>query len=39
MVSPSDAVENINLQEQTRRVLATLTPREEKGSAYALWNR
>jgi RNA polymerase primary sigma factor len=30
VVSPSDAVENINLQEQTRRVLATLTPREEK---------
>lgn len=30
IVSPSDAVENINLQEQTRRVLATLTPREEK---------
>ena len=30
IVSPADAVENINLQEQTRRVLATLTPREEK---------
>ncbi len=30
VVSPSDAVVNINLQEQTRRVLATLTPREEK---------
>jgi RNA polymerase primary sigma factor len=30
IVSPSDAVENISLQEQTRRVLATLTPREEK---------
>ena len=30
VVSPSDAVENINLQEQTRRVLQTLTPREEK---------
>jgi RNA polymerase primary sigma factor len=30
VVSPSDAVENINLQEQTRRVLSTLTPREEK---------
>ena len=30
VVSPSDAVENLNLQEQTRRVLATLTPREEK---------
>ena len=30
IVSPSDAVENLNLQEQTRRVLATLTPREEK---------
>lgn len=30
VVSPSDAVENLNLQEQTRQVLATLTPREEK---------
>lgn len=30
VVLPSDAVENINLQEQTRQVLATLTPREEK---------
>lgn len=30
VVSPSDAVENFNLQEQTRRVLSTLTPREEK---------
>jgi RNA polymerase primary sigma factor len=30
VVSPADAVENLNLQEQTRRVLSTLTPREEK---------
>jgi RNA polymerase primary sigma factor len=30
VVSPSDAVINTNLAEQTRRVLATLTPREEK---------
>jgi len=30
VVSPSDAVENLNLQEQTRGVLSTLTPREEK---------
>jgi RNA polymerase primary sigma factor len=30
VVSPSDAVENLNLQEQTRVVLTTLTPREEK---------
>jgi len=30
VVSPSEAVENFNLQEQTRSVLATLTPREEK---------
>lgn len=29
-VSPADAVENFSLQEQTRRVLGTLTPREEK---------
>ncbi len=29
-VSPSDAVINWSLQEQTRKVLATLTPREEK---------
>jgi len=29
-VSPSDAVVNLSLQEQTRKVLATLTPREEK---------
>lgn len=30
VVSPSVAVENLNLQEQTRQVLSTLTPREEK---------
>src|SRR5579859_6835569 len=30
IVSPSDAVINMNLSEQTRKVLATLTPREEK---------
>ena len=30
IVSPSDAVENLNLQEQTRLVLGTLTSREEK---------
>jgi len=30
VILPSDAVENLNLQEQTRRVLGTLTPREEK---------
>jgi RNA polymerase primary sigma factor len=30
IVSPSEAVINSNLSEQTRRVLATLTPREEK---------
>ena len=30
IVSPSDAVINMNLTEQTRKVLATLTPREEK---------
>jgi RNA polymerase primary sigma factor len=30
VVSPSDAVINHNLEEQTRRVLKTLTPREEK---------
>jgi RNA polymerase primary sigma factor len=30
LVSPSDAVINMNLAEQTRKVLATLTPREEK---------
>ena len=29
-VLPSDAIVNTNLSEQTRRVLATLTPREEK---------
>ncbi len=29
-VSPATAVVNMNLQEQTRKVLATLTPREEK---------
>jgi RNA polymerase primary sigma factor len=28
--SPSDAVLNLNLSEQTRKVLATLSPREEK---------
>ena len=30
VVSPSEAIINTNLAEQTRRVLATLTPREEK---------
>ncbi len=30
IINPADAVMNINLSEQTRRVLATLTPREEK---------
>jgi RNA polymerase primary sigma factor len=30
VVSPADAVISMNLAEQTRRVLATLTPREEK---------
>ena len=29
-ISPSDAVINLNLSEQTRKVLETLTPREEK---------
>ncbi len=29
-MSPSDAAVNLNLSEQTRKVLATLTPREEK---------
>ncbi len=30
VTSPSDAILNTNLSEQTRKVLATLTPREEK---------
>jgi len=30
IVNPSDAFTNMNLSEQTRKVLATLTPREEK---------
>ncbi|MEW6441525.1 MAG: RNA polymerase sigma factor RpoD [bacterium] len=30
VISPSDVVININLAEQTRKILATLTPREEK---------
>jgi RNA polymerase primary sigma factor len=30
VVNPSEAVISVNLSEQTRRVLATLTPREEK---------
>jgi len=30
VLSPSEAVVNLNLADQTRRVLATLTPREEK---------
>ncbi len=30
MVSPAEAVINLNLSEQTRKVLKTLTPREEK---------
>ncbi|MEN9722125.1 MAG: polymerase sigma factor RpoD [Pseudomonadota bacterium] len=30
IINPAEAVININLSEQTRKVLATLTPREEK---------
>jgi RNA polymerase primary sigma factor len=30
VLGPSEAVINVNLQEQTRKVLATLTPREEQ---------
>jgi RNA polymerase primary sigma factor len=30
VVSPSDVVINVNLAEQTRKILSTLTPREEK---------
>lgn len=30
VISPSEAVINLNLSEQTRKVLSTLTPREEK---------
>ncbi|MGE3974116.1 MAG: RNA polymerase sigma factor RpoD [Bdellovibrionales bacterium] len=30
VINPSEAIVNMNLAEQTRRVLATLTPREEK---------
>ncbi len=30
IITPSDAVVNMNLQEQTKKVLATLTPREEQ---------
>ncbi len=30
IISPSEAVISVNLSEQTRKVLATLTPREEK---------
>ena len=30
VVSPTDSVVNLNLSEQTRHILATLTPREEK---------
>ena len=30
VINPSDAIANLNLAEQTRKVLATLTPREEK---------
>ncbi len=30
VINPAEAIVNLNLAEQTRRVLATLTPREEK---------
>ena len=30
VINPAEAIVNMNLAEQTRRVLATLTPREEK---------
>jgi DNA-directed RNA polymerase sigma subunit (sigma70/sigma32) len=36
---PSDAAVSLNLAEQTRKVLATLTPREEKVLAYAVRDR
>ena len=36
ILSPSDAVIGLNLSEQTRKVLATLTPREEKVLADAV---
>ena len=39
IITPSDAVVNINLQEQTRKVLATLTPREEQVLTNALRHR
>ena len=30
VINPSSAITNLNLVEQTRKILATLTPREEK---------
>jgi len=30
VINPAEAIVNLNLAEQTRRVLSTLTPREEK---------
>ena len=39
IVSPSDAVINMNLAEQTRKVLATLTPARGEGAPHALRHR
>jgi exonuclease VII large subunit len=36
IITPSDAVVNINLQEQTRKVLATLDAARRAGPAHAL---
>ena len=39
VVSPAEAVINMNLAEQTRKVLKTLTPREEEGPQDAFRHR
>ena len=37
VINPSSAIVSLNLIEQTRRVLSTLTPREEKSIENAIW--
>jgi RNA polymerase primary sigma factor len=39
IISPQDAVMSITLSEQTRSVLSTLTPREEKVLKNEIWYR
>jgi RNA polymerase primary sigma factor len=39
VINPAEAIVNLNLAEQTRRVLATLDAARRKSSSYAFWYR